>query len=187
MGQLQGEPSGQGEETSLEGLGGHHRLPQTDARCPAGEVVCQHLDGQPGGVGGETARGKVVEAYAVLEIADGVLGLGVAAMVGLQVQGVARSVGDEGVIAVVGEERQLGVGRGLDPADDETHGCGVGLILEGSVSCLSHVSGVLHPVWNGRPVLLGNVFDGVAHTGVLADGDGVAYILLRQTATMAWV
>ena len=31
---LAGEPSGQGEEASSEGLGGQHRLAQADARCP---------------------------------------------------------------------------------------------------------------------------------------------------------
>ena len=50
-----GEPSGQGEEAPPEGLGGHHLLAQTDARGPAGQVMRHHLDGQPGGVGGETA------------------------------------------------------------------------------------------------------------------------------------
>ena len=58
-----GEPSGQGEEASPEGLGGHHLLTQTDARCPASEVMRHHpvsstgqaLDRQPGGVGGEAA------------------------------------------------------------------------------------------------------------------------------------
>ena len=52
-----GEPSGEGEEASSQGLGGHHLLTQTDARCPASEVVGHHLDRQPGGVGGEAARG----------------------------------------------------------------------------------------------------------------------------------
>ena len=46
----------------------------------------QHLDGQPGAVGGEAARGEMVEADAVLEVSDGILDLGVAAMVGLQFQ-----------------------------------------------------------------------------------------------------
>ena len=50
----------------------------------------------------------MVEPHAVLEVANGILDLGVAAMVGLQLQGVALAVGDEGVIAVVGEEGQLG-------------------------------------------------------------------------------
>ena len=33
-----GEPSGDREEPPPEGLGGHHLLAQTDARCPAGQV-----------------------------------------------------------------------------------------------------------------------------------------------------
>ena len=53
-----GDPSGQGEEPPPEGLGGHHLLAQTDARCPAGEVVGHHLYRHPSGVGGEAARGR---------------------------------------------------------------------------------------------------------------------------------
>ena len=68
----------------------------------------------------------MVQPHAVLEVADGVLDLGVAAMVGLQIQGISVPVGDEGVIAVVGEERQLGAGRGLDPAYDERTGAASG-------------------------------------------------------------
>ena len=52
---LAGEASGQGEETSPEGLGGCHWFAQTDARGPTGEIVGQHLHGQPGGVGGEAS------------------------------------------------------------------------------------------------------------------------------------
>ena len=44
---------------------------------------------------------------------NGVLDLGVAAMIGLQFQGFPVAVGDEAVIAVGGEEGQLGTGRGL--------------------------------------------------------------------------
>ena len=58
----------------------------------------------------------MVEPHAVLEVADGVLDLGVAAMVGLELQSVAVPVGDEGAIAVGGEQRQLGTGRGFDSA-----------------------------------------------------------------------
>ena len=50
-----GEPSGEGEEASSEGLGGYQLLTQTEARRPAGQVMGQHLDGQPGAVGGEAA------------------------------------------------------------------------------------------------------------------------------------
>ena len=58
---------------------------------PASEVVGDHLDGQPGAVGWEAARGEMVEPDAVLEVANGVLDLGVAAMVGPPVPRVAPS------------------------------------------------------------------------------------------------
>ena len=84
-------------------------------------------------IGGEAARGEMVQPHAVLEVSDGVLDLGVAPMVGLQCQGFPLPVGDEAVIAVGGEEGQLGTGRGLHAPDDEPHLCGVGLSLEGDV------------------------------------------------------
>ena len=98
---------------------------QTDARCPAGEVVGHHLYRQPGGVGGEAARGEMVQPHTVLEVSDGILDLGVAAMVGLQFEHLPVPVGDEAVIAIGGEEGQLGTGRGLHTPDDEPHRCGV--------------------------------------------------------------
>ena len=116
-------------------------LTQTDTRGPAGQVVGDDLDGQPGAVGGEAARGEMVEPHAVLEVSDGILDLGVAAMVGLQCQGLSIPIGDESVIAVVGEEGQLGTGRGLHPTDDEPHRCGGGLTLEGGIEPVSKVSG----------------------------------------------
>ena len=102
-----GEPSGDGEEASSQGLGGYQLLAQTDARCPACQVVGHHLYCQPGGVGGEAARGEMVEPDAVLQVSDGILDLGMAAVVGLQFQGFTVPVGDEAVIAVAGEEGQL--------------------------------------------------------------------------------
>ena len=90
---LAGEPSGQGEEPPPQGLGGDQLLTETDAGGSAGQVVGDDLDGQPGTVGGEASRRKMVEPHAVLQVADGVLHLGVAAMVGLESQGVPpRSV-----------------------------------------------------------------------------------------------
>ena len=110
LGQMQGEsagragkPSGDREEAPPQGLGGHQFLSQTDARGPTGQIMGQHLDGQPGSVGGKTARGEMVQPDAVLEVADGILDLGVAAVVGLQLQGIALPVGDEAVIAIAGE------------------------------------------------------------------------------------
>ena len=108
-----GEPSGQGEEPSPEGLGGHDLLAQADARGPAGQVVGHHLDRQPGAVGGEAAGRHVVQPDAVLEVAYLILDLGVAAMVCLQFQGLPVPVGDEAVITVGGEESQLRTGRRL--------------------------------------------------------------------------
>ena len=116
-----GEPSGQGEEPPPEGLGGGYPLSQTDPRRPAGQVVGHRLDGQPGAVGGEAARGEMVQPDAVLEVAYGILDLGVAAMVSLQFEQLPVPVGDEAVIAVFGEEGQLGTGRRLHPPDDEPY------------------------------------------------------------------
>ena len=115
-------------------LGGHDL---DRCRGPAGQVVGHHL--RQGSVGGEAARGEMVQADAVLEVSDGVLDLGVAAMVNLQFQ---RWVGDEAVIAV-GRRGPVG-----NPPDDP-HRRGVGLALEGGVN----------PVGNWRPVLLGNRLD----------------------------
>ena len=88
-----GEPSGEGEEASPESLGGHHLLSQTDAGTPAGQVVSQRLHGHPGGVGGKASRWQMVQSHTVLQVADGVLDLGVSAVVGLQLECVScRSV-----------------------------------------------------------------------------------------------
>ena len=75
-----GDPSGQSEDPPPEGLGGHGPFGQTDARCPAGEITCTAsqapLAAKP--------RGEMVESDAVFQVSNGVLDLGVAAMIGLQ-------------------------------------------------------------------------------------------------------
>ena len=126
-----GEPSGDREEPSSEGLGGHHLLAQTDARRPAGQVVRQHLHGQPGAVGGEAARGEMIQPHAILEVSDGVLDLGVAAMVGFQFQGLPVPVGDAAVIAVGGKEGQLGTGRGCTRRTMSRTGAASGSLWKG--------------------------------------------------------
>ena len=111
--------SGEAEEPPTEGLGGHHLLSfQTGPRCPTGQVMRHHLYRQPGGVGGETARRHVVQPSAVLQVSNGVLATSAwLAVVGLQLQGFPVPVGDEAVIAVGGEEDQLGqTGSGASPA-----------------------------------------------------------------------
>ena len=134
-----GEPSGQGEEPPPERLGGHDPLAQTDPRRPTGQVMRHHLYCEPGGVGGEAALGEMVEPDAVLEVSDGILDLGVAAMAGLQLEGLPVPVSDEAVIAVVGEEGRLGTGRWRHSPNDEPHWGGVGLILEGCAQPVSEV------------------------------------------------
>ena len=81
----------------------------------------------------------MVEPDAVLEVSNSVLDLGVAAVVGLQFQGFPVPVGDEAVIAVGGEEGQLGTGRWLHPPYYEPPRCGVQLTLEGGVEGVSEV------------------------------------------------
>ena len=101
----------------------------------------------------------MIESHAVLEVAYRVLDLGVAAMISLQFQGLSVPVGDEAVIAVGGEEGQLGTGRGLHPPDDEPHRRGAGLTPEGDIRGLGHGGGALHPVRYRRPVILGYGFN----------------------------
>ena len=103
--------------------------------------VGHHLYRQPGAVGGEAARGEMVQPDAVLEVAYRILDLGVAAVVSLQFQGLPVPVGDEAVIAVGGEESQLRTGRRLHPPDDEPYRRGIRLTLEGGVELVSEVFG----------------------------------------------
>ena len=107
-----GDPSGQGKAPSSEGLGGHDLL--TQARCGLSSgprFVRHHLYRQPGAVGGEAARGEMVQPHAVLEVAYRILDLGVTEMIGLQFQRLPVPVGDEAVIAVGGEESQLSLSQ----------------------------------------------------------------------------
>ena len=134
-----GDPPGQGEDPSSEGLGGHDPFTQADAGCPAGQVVGHRLDGQPGAVGGEAPRGEMVQPDAVLEVPYRILDLGVAAVISLQFEGLPVPVGDEAVIAVGGKEGELGTGRRLHPSDDEPYRRGVRLGLEGGVEPVSEV------------------------------------------------
>ena len=107
-------------------------------------------------------RGEMVQPDAVFEVAYRVLDLGVAAVAGLQFQDIPLPVGAEGVIAVAGEQRQLGAGRGPHPADDEPHRHSAWLALERCVFSLSHVGSTVHPVRDGRPLRLGYGLDEMA-------------------------
>ena len=173
-----GEPSGQGEEPSPKGIGGRDLLAQTDPRRPAGQVVGHHLYRQQAPLAAKRPDGMWFRPTPYLRSSNGVLDLGVAAVVGLQFQGLSVPVGDEAVIAVGGEEGQLGTGRRLHPPDDEPYRCGAGLSPEGGVGGLRHIGGAVHPVGDRRPVCIGNRLDQVPQAFVLADGDGEADIHL---------
>ena len=58
---------------------------QTDPRCPAGQVMRHHLHRQPGAVGGEAARRKMIQPHAVLQVSNGVLDLGMAVGAGTDI------------------------------------------------------------------------------------------------------
>jgi hypothetical protein len=60
----------------------------------------------------------VAEPCPLLEVADGKLDHGVAAVVGVQGDGGAGPVGDEGVVAPVGPQRRLGADQ-AGPAHDQ--------------------------------------------------------------------
>ena len=95
--------------------------------------------GEPSGPGGSGGHGLLTQPDAVLEVANRIFDLGVAAMISLQFEGLPLPAGDEAMTAVGGEEGQLGTGRWLHPPDDEPYRCGVGLTLEGGAEGVSEV------------------------------------------------
>src|SRR5229473_3080154 len=95
--------TGDGEVAAAKGVGGDEALTDAGATAPAGEVMGDHVERQPRRVGAEAPRRQMVEPDAVLEVADRVFDLGVAAMIGLELERVAVAVGDEGVIRELDE------------------------------------------------------------------------------------
>ena len=80
------------------------------------ESVRHHLARQPCAVGGEAARRHVVQPDAYLRSR---IAFSISAwrqMISLQFQGLSVPVGDEAVIAVGGEEGQLGTGASASPS-----------------------------------------------------------------------
>ena len=106
---------------------------QTDARMSQRARLCAINLTASQAVGGEAPRGEMVESDAVFQVSNGVLDLGVAAMIASSSRVSAVPVGDEAVIAVGGEEGQLGTGRGFTRRTDEPHRRGAGFTLEGDV------------------------------------------------------
>ena len=130
---------GKTEQPPTQRLGRDDPFAKAKTGCPAGEVVGDDLDRQPGPVGGKLARGQVVQTDTVLEVADGVLDLGVTAVIGLELEHCALAVGDEAVVVAGRKERELGAGRRPGAPDDEPAGDGILLVGEGGVGRLGHV------------------------------------------------
>ena len=101
----------------------------------------------------------MIQPHAVLQVSNGVLDLGMAAVVGLQLQGFPVPVGDEAVIAVFAEEGQLGTGRGLHPPDDEPYRRGVRLGLEGGAQPVRETRLGVQAEHSGRAVVPEGVKD----------------------------
>ena len=125
-----GDPSHQSEDPPPEGLGDHGPLAQTNPRRSSGPGYAPSPGPPASAVGGEARRRHVVSPTPYLRSRMAFSTLGVAAMIGLQFQRLPIAVGDEGVIAVSGEEGELGTGRRLHPPDNEPHRRGVRLGLE---------------------------------------------------------
>ena len=96
-------------------------------------------------------------------------------MIGLQFQRLPNAVGDEGVIAVSGEEGELGTGCGFTRRTMSRAGGASGLVWTGCKSS-PDIGGAVHPVGNGSPVLLWYRLDQVPQASALADGDREADI-----------
>ncbi len=92
---------------------------EADALAPREQVAGGEHQLHPSGVGVKGAEGHALEP-AVLELADAVLHLGVAAVAQLQVDGVTLAVGEHDLVArpVVVPQAQLGAGVGLLPPTD---------------------------------------------------------------------
>ena len=71
------------------GAGGGLGVEAADAHGPAGQVVGEDVQGQPGGVGPEAPGGQMVEPDPVFEVPDGVFAVGVGPMPGVELDGVA--------------------------------------------------------------------------------------------------
>ena len=131
------------------------------------------VESQPGGVGAEAPRGKVVQAHAVFEVADDVLDLGVTPVVGFELERGAGMVGDEGVVGELGEQGQLAARRRPYPANDEPTRPALG--AEGLIGGLDHV-GTVEEVGNRCPSGLVDGLDQLSQAFGELDRDRIARV-----------
>ena len=74
----------------------------------------------------------MIESHAVLEVSDGIFDLGVAAMVGLQLQGLPVPVGDEAVIAELANRASWEPGVGFTRRTMSRTGAASGSLWKGT-------------------------------------------------------
>ncbi len=118
----------------------------------------------------------MVEPHAVLQTANG--DLGVAATIGLHIQGAAFPVGDEGVVAVVEKRISCEPGVGFTLRTMRRTGTASGSLPNGVYSVLAtsaalpiHYGTGVHSAW-------GIGLDEMVHAWVLANGGGKADTLI---------
>ena len=73
----------------------------------------------------------MIQPHAVLQVSNGVLDLGVAAVIGLQLQGFPVPVGDEAVSCSRAKRASLGTGRGLTRRTMSRTGAASGSVRKG--------------------------------------------------------
>ena len=115
-----GESAGSSDEGASDGVAGDRPgVGGADADGPAGQVVGEDGEAEPGCVGVESAGWAVGEAVG-FEVADGELDDGVSAVMLVFVSDRAGAVRDEGVMIPVREQRFLFLVEDHGPAHDET-------------------------------------------------------------------
>ena len=113
-----------------------------------------------------------------LDVADGQLHAGVAAVVALEPQHGAVAVGQNGVVVEGDVEGQLRARCGPHPPDDQPQLDLVAGAFEGGVGCFGHVGAAVQPVGNGRPGVFGDGLDGGADRREHFDGHREVHVVV---------
>ena len=110
----------------------------------------------------------MLETRPFLEVTDGEFDDGVSTMFDVEEGGVAVTIGDEGVVALVGEQRRSRLVK-LGATNDET----LSLVVS-----LSDPGFTVHGVINRRPTRFSDQFDGPCDRWCLRHGDRVAQVVV---------
>ena len=112
-----GQAAGDAQQPAAQGAGGAVGcVGEPEQLCPSEQVVCEHGEHGPGGVGVELAGGEVRESL-VFEVGDDLLDDGVVAVLGLDERELFAAVGEEAEVAPVGPQFGLGADQAGAPDD----------------------------------------------------------------------